>query len=178
MGSNKLLGTGTVKFPSRSFAAGGERLRSFRGSFLRRFNCTVASTASMRQFRAESGGFGLARTPQRAVALLSPPFRVGGCPIDPAAPQSQPQAAHALPTTPTTTVTDNRLALSRDRSTRGRGKSPPFGSRTRQRNGTLIHRRALHERGKLGCCWTEESGHWAVGRGLRNRGSSRDRTCN
>ena len=31
-----------------------------------------------------------------------------------------------------------------------RGKSQPFGSRTRQRNGTSIHRRALHEGRKLG----------------------------
>src|SRR6516165_33911 len=43
-----------------------------------------------------------------------------------------------------------RLALSRDRSTRARGKSQPFGSRARQRNGTSILRRALYEGRQLG----------------------------
>src|SRR5262249_27913478 len=53
--------------------------------------------------------------------------------------------------------------------------SQPFWSRARQRNVASIHRRALPERGKLG--WTEASGHGMVGGGLRNRESSRDRTC-
>src|SRR5262249_60472022 len=48
-------------------------------------------------------------------------------------------------------------------------RSQPLWPRARQRNCTSLHPRVLHGLGgKLSWGWTEESGHWIVGRGLTN----------